>query len=184
MRRMSDWAVQMSPQGPVALGYRLGHIRGDSRVFRALVYNKSAVVLHMLRRLLGDDAFFRGLRRFYFDWRFRKASTKDVRDAFEAESHRPLGRFFDGWILGSGLPQLKTTWTASSNPETVQVRIEQIGQVFELPLTVTLVFVDGATMDHLVALTGQVTEVGLPASRPVRRVEFNRDGLAPVRLSQ
>ena len=46
-------ASTRSDQGPVSLGYRLGHIRGESRVFRALVYNKGAAVLHMLRRLSG-----------------------------------------------------------------------------------------------------------------------------------
>ena len=51
-------ASTASDQGPIYLGYRLGHIRDDSRVFRAVVYNKGAVVLHMLRRLVGDDAFF------------------------------------------------------------------------------------------------------------------------------
>ena len=42
-------------------GYRLGHVRNESRVFRALIYNKGAAVLHMLRGLVGDDAFFRGI---------------------------------------------------------------------------------------------------------------------------
>ena len=65
--------------GPVYLGYRLGHIKGDSRVFRALVYNKGAMVLHMLRRLVGDEAFFTGVRRFYGEWRFAKAGTDDFR---------------------------------------------------------------------------------------------------------
>ena len=44
-------------------------------MFRALVYNKSAVVLHMLRRLVGDEAFFGGVRQFYADHRFKKAGT-------------------------------------------------------------------------------------------------------------
>ena len=52
-------------KGPIYLGYRLGHIKGESKVFRALVYNKGAAVLHMLRRLIGDEAFFDGLRQFY-----------------------------------------------------------------------------------------------------------------------
>ena len=47
-------------RGPMHLGYRLGHIKGDLRVYRAIVYNKGAAVLHMLRRLLGDEAFFAG----------------------------------------------------------------------------------------------------------------------------
>ena len=77
----------------------------DGRVFRALVYNKGAVVLHMLRRLVGDEAFFRGLRRFYAESRFTKAGTDDFRAAMEAESGRSLERFFERWIYGSTLPQ-------------------------------------------------------------------------------
>ena len=88
LRRMAKWARDAGQGGPISLGYRLGHIQGDSRIFRAIVYNKSAVVLHMLRRLVGDEAFFRGVRRFYFGSRFGKAGTEDVRAAFEKESGR------------------------------------------------------------------------------------------------
>ena len=52
-------------EGLITLGYRLGHVKNESRVFRALVYNKGAAVLHMLRRLIGDEAFMTGLRTFY-----------------------------------------------------------------------------------------------------------------------
>src|SRR4029079_11702197 len=93
-------------QGPISLGYRLGHIQGNSRIMRALVYDKSAVVLHMLRGLVGDDVFFRGLQRFYRTARFRSAGTSDFRLAIEQESGRSLGRFFDRWIYGSTLPRL------------------------------------------------------------------------------
>src|SRR5439155_9961920 len=47
MRQARKTAMDATDQGPIYLGYRLGHIRGQSRVFRALVYNKSAAVLHM-----------------------------------------------------------------------------------------------------------------------------------------
>src|SRR5262249_41228086 len=42
LRRMTRSVFSNEDQGPITLGYRLGHIRNDSRVFRALVYNKSA----------------------------------------------------------------------------------------------------------------------------------------------
>ena len=84
LRQFRRWSLAESDQGPVHLGYRLGHIKRDLRVFRALVYNKGAVVLHMLRRLVGDEAFFRGLRRFYDDRRFQKAGTDDFERAIEA----------------------------------------------------------------------------------------------------
>ena len=59
------------------------HIKGDGRVFRALVYNKGAMVLHMLRRLVGDEAFFAGLRDFYAKRRYKKAGTDDFQVAME-----------------------------------------------------------------------------------------------------
>ena len=62
LRQMRHTAIDASPQGPIYLGYRLGHIQGDERVFRAIIYNKAAMVLHMLRRLVGDEAFFAGVR--------------------------------------------------------------------------------------------------------------------------
>ncbi len=65
LRQFRRWSLSDSDQGPVHLGYRLGLVKGNVRVFRALVYNKGAGVLHMLRRLLGDEVFFAGIRRFY-----------------------------------------------------------------------------------------------------------------------
>jgi len=55
--------------------------RGDRGVvkFRALVYNKGAGVLHMLRRMMGDEAFFNGLRHFYAEQKFQKAGSDDLR---------------------------------------------------------------------------------------------------------
>ena len=114
IRRMAKWARDQGEAGPVSLGYRLGHIQGDSRIFRAIVYNKSAVALHMLRRMIGDDAFFRGVRRLYFGSRFAKAGTDDVRAAFEKESGRDLARFFNAWIYGSGTPEVAFTWAPAA----------------------------------------------------------------------
>jgi hypothetical protein len=113
LRQCRRWAMQESDQGPIYLGYRIGHIRGDSRVFRALIYNKSAAVLHMLRRLVGDEAFFRGVRRFYRESRFRKAGSEDFRLAMERESGRSLERFFERWIYGGTLPKVKFSHRAA-----------------------------------------------------------------------
>ena len=71
-------------------------------MFRALVYNKGGAVLHMLRRLLGDDVFFAGVRRFYREYKFRKAGTEDLRRALEAESGRSLEIVFRTMDLRPG----------------------------------------------------------------------------------
>ena len=128
--------IDTSDQGPISLGYRLGHIRGESRVFRALVYNKAAAVLHMLRRMTGDEAFFRGLRRFYHDSRFHKVGTEDFRLAMERETGLSLERFFQQWIFGSTIPRVRVGYRIEGTDAVL--RVEQIGEVFDVPVTVTL----------------------------------------------
>ncbi|HYT75873.1 MAG TPA: M1 family aminopeptidase [Vicinamibacterales bacterium] len=175
LRQMRRWAIDMSPQGPIYLGYRLGHLRSDSRVFRALVYNKGAMVLHMLRRLVGDDAFFAGLRDFYTTWKYKKAGTDDLRSAMEQAAGRPLERFFDRWIYGSAIPVVR--FTSEVDGRSLHVRFEQrSGEVFDFPVTVTIAYVDGTTEEVVVAVTDTVVERVIPLKQAVRTVEANRDG--------
>src|SRR5882672_3595970 len=133
--------MSQSDQGPVYLGYRLGHIKSDGRIFRALVYNKGAAVLHMLRRLIGDEAFFSGLRRFYASAKFHKAGTDEMKVAFEEASGRPLDQFFEQWIYGSTLPRLKVQYKVEGDQ--LSVHVEQLGEVFEVPLSFTVEAGDG-----------------------------------------
>jgi hypothetical protein len=183
IRSMNRWALTMSDQGPVYLGYRLGHIKGESRVMRALVYNKGAMVLHMLRRLVGDEVFFRALRRFYDEHRFRKTGTDALREAFTAESGRDLSRFFDEWIYGSDLPQLR--WTTRTEGQgagqALVVRFEQGERVFDFPITVTLQLADGTVKDIVVLVTDRVVEQRIPYVGTLRGVQVNRDRGALVR---
>jgi Peptidase family M1 domain len=173
MRHMRRWAMRESDQGPVYLGYRLGHIKSDGRVFRALVYNKGAVVLHMLRRLVGDDAFFRGVRHFYSASRFRKVGTDDLRKAFEAEAGRPLDRFFDQWIYGSTLPRLKVQYRVEGAE--LAVHVDQIGDVFEVPVTLTLQYTGGRKTDVVVAVRDQSTDQRIPLDTTLQSVAINKD---------
>lgn len=174
LRQFRKWAFADSDQGPVHLGYRLGHIKGDPRVYRALVYNKGAAVLHMLRRLLGDDVFFRSLRRLYRDRKFQKAGTDDVERAFEAESGRDLSRFFERWIYGTGLPHI--TWRAKIDGRSATLHFEEAGdQVFDVPVTVTLVYTDGRTKDVVVPIADKVAEQTIAGAAAIKQVQVNRD---------
>jgi hypothetical protein len=171
----------MLRQGPISLGYRLGHIRGEGTVFRAVVYNKSAVVLHMLRRLMGDEAFFAAMRQFYATWRFRKAGTDDFRIAFEAHATMPLGRFVERWILGSSIPRLRVSGRAGPAGAPPVVRVEQLDEVFDLPLTVEVQYADGQNELQELRITEATSEHPVSRNVPIRRVNV-RDPLTPVEV--
>ena len=71
--------------------------------------DKGAMVLHMLRQMVGDTAFFDGMTRFYLSSRFRKVGSEDFRFAMEEASNRTLDRFFERWVYGAALPQVTFT---------------------------------------------------------------------------
>ncbi len=177
LRQFRKWAIAESDEGPVYLGYRLGHIKAKPRVFRALVYNKGAAVLHMLRRLVGDETFFNAVRRFYTEQKFRKAGTQDLRRAFEAESGRPLARFFDRWIYGADVPRVR--YAHAVGPGAVTLQFEQAGELlFDIPVTVTITYADGRTQDAVVPVTERRVEWTVPTRGAVRQVQINRDQAA------
>ena len=176
LRQFRRWALSDSDQGPVYLGYRLGHIKGESKTFRALVYNKGAAVLHMLRRFVGDEAFFSGLRHYYADNRFRKAGTDDLRTAMEATSKRDLNRFFERWIYDNAIPRLR--FSSAVEGQELIVRFEQPGEVFDVPVTVGVTYTDGKTAEFLVLVTQETTVASFPLSSGIRSIEPNVDGAA------
>ena len=167
LKQMRRWSTEHSDKGPIYLGYRLGHIEGDPRVYRALVYNKGAMVLHMLRGLIGDEAFFNGLRRYYSDMRFQKAGTDDLIRAFETEAARSLENFFDRWIHESALPELRfdyrTEQRASGSGETdLVVTFQQSEPTFDVPVTLRLRYRSGEVETTVVPVTEALTEARLP----------------------
>jgi Peptidase family M1 domain len=177
LRQFRRWGMQQSDQGPIYLGYRLGHIRGDSRVFRAIVYNKSAAVLHMLRRLIGDDAFFRGVHRFYDSSRFRKVGTEDFRAVMESVTDRTLERFFERWIYGSTLPRLKFSYRVepATEGQRVVLHVEQIGELFDVPLTVILQYADKREVQVTIPVTERVVDMPVLLTGTLRSVEISKD---------
>ena len=190
LKQMQEWALRHSKEGPIYLGYRLGHIEREPRVYRALVYNKAAMVLHMLRRLIGDDKFFGGLRRFYEARRFQKAGTDDLQRAFEAETETSLERFFERWIHGAALPRLRFSYRVeqpAAVPDAaggleVILRFEQEREIFDVPVTVTLNYRSGASEDIVVPVTDEITELRVPLAGQLRGVDVNRDHAALAQI--
>ena len=186
LSQLRRWSIRHTNQGPVYLGYRLGHLDDEPRVFRALVYNKGALVIHMLRRLVGDESFFRGLRRFYREMRFRVAGTDDLIRAFETESGRSLDEFFLRWIHEFGLPTLQFDYRTEPAPdggEVVVLRFRQQTPPFEVPVTVTLKYASGVEETVVVPVSTQLTEQRVPLKGRLRDLDVNEDhaALAEIR---
>jgi aminopeptidase N len=89
-----------------------------NRIFSGrLTYNKGAYLLHMLRWVLGDTLFFRGIRQYINDPKiaYGFARTSDLKRDLEQIGGKNLTEFFNDWFTGQGYPSYTVKWTQNKN---------------------------------------------------------------------
>ena len=122
-------------------------------------YEKGAWVLHMLRKQLGDDAFFKGLRDYYQAHHEANATTEDLREALEKASRQNLREFFARWVYASGHPKYELSWSWKNGTEkggalTITLQQTQPGDVFLDPVPV-VIDINGGARHELIKPTGK-----------------------------
>lgn len=91
--------------GPVVLGTRLFSSHADD-AYRAIVYDKGAIVFDMLARLLGEESFPKVLRQIIKVENGKTISTEDLFSLIERITSTDLKPFTDQFVYGTGLPQV------------------------------------------------------------------------------
>jgi aminopeptidase N len=143
-------------------------------------YEKGGFVLHMARALVGDSAFFQGVRRYYLAHRHGNAVSDDLRSALEETSGRDLRWFFDQWLRRPGFPELATTWSYDRAAQRVYLVVAQRPRFgnFRFPLVVEIEQRNGALWRTTVDVPAVATsrfELPLVLDASPRRVTFDPD---------
>ena len=115
---------------------------------QAVGYGKAMMFFHMVRRKIGDEAFFSGLRRFVADKLFQRAGYDDLRRQWENASGVDLKSFFQQWLHRTGAPQLAIDdidVVEKSGRYHFRAVLEQAQSAPPFPLTVPVRFDFGAT---------------------------------------
>lgn len=127
----------------------------SSEAYGGDIYDKGALILHALRYLVGDDAFFRSIRRMAYptpesekwdDGRaLRLVTTEDYVTLASAEAKQDLRWFFDVYVRQAKLPVLKTEaaggllkleWSAPENlPFPMPIDVVVDGKTVRVPMT-------------------------------------------------
>lgn len=117
--------------------------------FSPRVYNKGAVVLHMLRGVMGDSAFFAAMRNYVNNpkFRFANVTTADFENECEKTYGKTLKWFFDEWIYayteGIDRPEYSYAWSTepAGNAYQVTLTLEQTTAgklLYTMPMSVTV----------------------------------------------
>ncbi len=109
-------------------------------MFDAVSYNKGGRVLHMLRHLVGDSAFFKSLNTYLTTNKFKSAEAHQLRLAFEDVTGRDLNWYFNQWYFGSGHPNVDISYDYDDAAGKVKIIVKQkqAGKLFRLPLAIDI----------------------------------------------
>lgn len=99
---------------------------GASSNYPRTIYEKGAVVLGMLRYMIGDSAYFASLKQYLHLFRYGNAQTNDVIAAFQTNTSTNLEPFFSEWIFGKGYAVLDIDTVKGDDDRSFDVTIRQV----------------------------------------------------------
>ena len=117
------------------------HYNDPQEMFDSHSYAKGGIVLHMLRKYVGDEAFFASLNKYLTTHKFTAVEIDELRMAFEDVTGEDLNWFFDQWFLSAGHPNLAVQHTYQNGKLSLHIEQRQdtvSTPVFRLPLTVSV----------------------------------------------
>jgi len=156
-----------------------GQLHEYTPEYQSIVFQKGAMVLHMLRWVIGDEAFFKTLQAICQQYAGKSISTDEFQKLAETASKQELTYFFAQWVTSTGVPQFKRTWAVYRTAKGYQVvgKIQQDLDLFRMPVEVRIetegtrpvtdrVQMVGTTADFTVNVRTRPTHVIVdPASR-------------------
>ncbi|EAY29507.1 M1 family metallopeptidase [Microscilla marina] len=108
----------------------------------ANAYQKGSWVLHMLRYVTGDKAFWQGIRTYYKTYRGKNAETAGLQQIMEQASGKKLDWFFKQWLYQPGQPTLRANWSYDASNQQLRLTIQQTQNIayglFEMPLDISI----------------------------------------------
>ena len=145
-----------------------------TQVTTGQIYQKGSWTLHMLRGLMGDEAFWRGIRTYYAAYLNANATTADFQRVMEEASGLELSGFFQQWLLQGGMPAVRGEWAYDSNAGAIRVELEQTqdpGLSFEVPIQIGVrLDPEGTLVVHEFVLDSRQKRLTIPVSSEPRDV--------------
>ncbi len=136
--------------------------RDKEDMFDSHSYNKGGCIIHMLRNLVGDDAFWASLNHYLTENKFNSVEAHDLRLSFEEVSGMDLNWFFNQWFFEAGHPLLNIKKEYDLNEGSLNITVEQTQNpdrspaIFKLPVAIDVYFEDKKSIRKNILLTKRI----------------------------
>jgi aminopeptidase N len=141
-------------------------------------YDKGGRVLHMLRKYVGDEAFFTALNRYLTQNKLSAVEISKLRNAFEETTGEDLTWFFNQWFLKRGHPELHITHTYTNGQVALRVQQTQdtlFQPIYRLPVTVAVWTGSNQPTEHRITVTRADQTFMLPTGQKPNLVKFDNE---------
>lgn len=163
------------------------HLADKEEMFDRHSYNKGGLVLHMLRKTVGDEAFFAALKLYLTRHAYKSVEIHDLRLAFEEVTGQDLNWFFDQWFLSAGHPIVQVQNYMSDSLVTInaeQLQDTAATALFRLPVLVHMHMKDGSVVQKQITMTRKTQEWTFKVSSKPVAVVFNADDVLLGNIAQ
>lgn len=132
-------------------------------------YEKASWVLHMLRKEIGDELFWNGIKTYYNLYKYSNALSEDFQRIMELTSGKNLEIFFKQWLYQSGHPTLDIIWNTN---DSLFIEIRQLQKnLFLFPLDVKINYVDGSSTLVTIPVNERNQIVTFPETNEILSIE-------------
>ena len=149
-----------------------------STEFQSLATDKGAMILHMLRWVLGEEKFLKTMREFASHYAGKSASMDDFRAVAEKNYGDQLTWFFSQWLDSTGAPEFKVKYTVyrlgSNKGFRVTGQISQDLDLFRMPVDLKI-DTDGKTEDKRIEVVGTNSPFTVETFGRPRRIAVDPD---------
>lgn len=162
------------------------HHRED--MFDTHSYQKGSRVLHMLRKVVGDDAFFASLKYYLEQNAHSDVEIHELRLAFEEVTGKDMNWFFNQWFLSPGHPELKVSYDYDSAKSEVMINVKQNQDleympIYQLPIEIEAV-ADNTPMRHSFWMSTVDTTFRFPSSYMPENMIMDPDDVLLASISE
>ena len=170
MREIQIGALTHEEAAPIAQASRLHEFTPE---YQSIVFQKGAMVFHMLRWVLGDEAFLKTLQAMTRDYAWKSISTDQFQKLAEKFGNQELTYFFAQWVNSTGVPQFKRTWAVYRIASGYQVvgKVQQDLDIFRMPVEIRIFPEGRKPINERVEMVGTTADFTVNApTRPLRVV--------------
>ncbi len=168
MRDTAVGALTHEEVAPIAQASQLHEFTPE---YESIVFDKGAMVFHMLRWVIGDDAFHQTLKTLAQQYAWKSVSTDQFQRIAEKASKQELTFFFAQWVNSTGVPQFKRNWAVYRLQKGYQVvgKMQQDLDIFRMPVEVRVICQGSRPVTERIEMVGTTADFTIDTrTKPLR----------------